>query len=131
MSPSMPKFSILSSISDEILPWLCSDDPIQTLLKMAWFLTLRTKPFLEGFVWSHWSITVVITRLQFVLHTRVCFYFYRVVKCDVTKIKIFEPMGFVEIIWEIKGKNVSLPRISMWIQIVLSVSLNPKKPKRQ
>ena len=42
----------------------------------------------------------------------------RVVKCDVTKIKICKPMGFVEIIREIKAKNVSLPRISMLMQIV-------------
>ena len=62
---SMPKFSILPPISDEIFPRLCSDDPIQILFKLAWFLTLRTKPFLQGFVWSHWSITVVISRRQF------------------------------------------------------------------
>ena len=50
---SMPNFSILPTISDEIFPRLCSDDPIQILFKLAWFLMLRTKPFLEGFVWSH------------------------------------------------------------------------------
>ena len=51
---SIAKFSTLPPISDDILPQLCSDDPmIQILFKLAWFLTLRTKPFLEGFVWSH------------------------------------------------------------------------------
>ena len=37
---SMPKFSILPSISDEILLRLCSDDLIQILLKLARFLTV-------------------------------------------------------------------------------------------
>ena len=40
------------------------------------------------------------------------------VKCDVTKMNICELMGFVEIIREIKTKNVSLPKISMLMQIV-------------
>ena len=39
-------------------------------------------------------------------------------KCDVTKFKIYELMGFVEIIREIKTKNLSLLRISMLVQIV-------------
>ena len=67
---SMPKFSILPPISDEILLRLCSDDLIQILIKLARFLTLWTKPFLEGFVWSNKSITVVISRLQFALTCR-------------------------------------------------------------
>ena len=50
---SMQKFTILPPTSDDILPRLCSDYPLQILLKLALFLTLRTKPFLEGFVWSH------------------------------------------------------------------------------
>ena len=64
---SMPKRSILQPLSDNILPRLCSgsDNPIKILFKLAWFLTLRSKPFLEGFVWSHYSITVVISRRQF------------------------------------------------------------------
>ena len=49
-----------------------------------------------------------------------CKFWNRVVKCDVTKIKICELMRFVEIIREIKTKNVSLPRISMLVQIVSS-----------
>ena len=49
----LPKFSILPPVSDGILLRLWSDDPIQILLNLAWFLTLRTKLFLEGFVWSH------------------------------------------------------------------------------
>ena len=32
---SMPKFSILPLISDEILPWFCSDDLIQILIKLG------------------------------------------------------------------------------------------------
>ena len=51
---------------------------------------------------------------------------YRVVKCDVTKIKISEPMRFVEIIREIKTKNVSLPRISMLVQIVGEILVLPQ-----
>ena len=47
----MPKFSILPPI----LPRLFSD--YSNPFKLAWFLTLRTKPFLGGFVWSHKSIT--------------------------------------------------------------------------
>ena len=41
----------------------------------------------------------------------------RVVKCDVTKIKICELMGFFKIIREMKIKNVSLPKISILVQI--------------
>ena len=37
----------------------------------------------------------------------------RVAKCDVTKIKICEFMGFVEIIREIKTKYVSLLKLRM------------------
>ena len=37
---SIPKFSTLPPISDDVLPQLCSDDPIQILFKMPWFLTL-------------------------------------------------------------------------------------------
>ena len=33
------KISILVQIVSEILPQLCSNDSIQILLKMAWFLT--------------------------------------------------------------------------------------------
>ena len=42
----------------------------------------------------------------------------RVVKCDITKTKICELKGFVEIIQEIKTKNVSLSKTSMLVQIV-------------
>ena len=59
---SMPKFNMWPPISDGVMLRLCSDDPIQILFKLAWFLTSRTKPFLEGFVWGHYSITVVISR---------------------------------------------------------------------
>ena len=47
---SMLKFSILPPISDDILLRLCSDDSIQILFRLTWFLTLRTKPFLDGFL---------------------------------------------------------------------------------
>ena len=45
----------------------------------------------------------------------------RVAKCDVTKIKICELMGFIEIIRAIKTKNVSLLKISMLVQIVSEI----------
>ena len=51
-------------------------------------------------------------------HCHVVFVLHRVVKCDVTKIKICDFMGFVKIIRQIKTKNVSLPKISMLVQIV-------------
>ena len=38
--------------------------------------------------------------------------------CDVTKIKICELMGFVEIMRELKTENVSLPKISKLVEIV-------------
>ena len=37
---SLPRISTLMKIVGEILPQSCSDDSIQILLKMAWFLTL-------------------------------------------------------------------------------------------
>ena len=47
---SLPRISMLVQIVGEILPQLCSNDSIQILLKMAWFITLGTEPILEGFV---------------------------------------------------------------------------------
>ena len=41
---SLLKISMLVQIISEILPQLCYNDSIQSLLKMAWFLTLGTKP---------------------------------------------------------------------------------------
>ena len=38
------KIRMLVQIVSEILPQLCSNDSIQILLKMSWFLTLGTKP---------------------------------------------------------------------------------------
>ena len=58
---SLPRISMLVQIVGEILPQLCSNNSIQILLKMAWFLTLGTKPFLEGFVWGHQGITMAIS----------------------------------------------------------------------
>ena len=40
----LAKISILVQIVGEILPQLCSNDPIQILLKTTWFLMLGTKP---------------------------------------------------------------------------------------
>ena len=41
---SLLKISMLVQFIGEILPQLCYNDSIQILLKMAWFLTLGTKP---------------------------------------------------------------------------------------
>ena len=41
---SLTKISMLVQIVIEILSQLCSNESIQILLKMAWFLTLGTKP---------------------------------------------------------------------------------------
>ena len=40
--------------------------PYKSFFKLAWFLRLRTKIFVEGFLGSHWSITVVISCRQLV-----------------------------------------------------------------
>ena len=59
--------------------------------------------------------------LQFVLVPAQAFFVSidnRVAKCDVTKIKISEFVGFVKIIREIKTKNVSLQKIRMLVEIV-------------
>ena len=58
---SLPKISMLVQIVGEIFPRLCSNDSIQILLKMAWYLTLGTKPILKGFVWGNQSINVAIS----------------------------------------------------------------------
>ena len=52
-----PKISSLGQIVSEILTQLCSDDSIQILVNLTWFLILWTKPNLEGFVWKRHSIT--------------------------------------------------------------------------
>ena len=41
---SLLKIRMLVQIVSELLPQLCSNDSIQILVKMAWFLTLGTKP---------------------------------------------------------------------------------------
>ena len=41
---SLLKIRMLVQIVSELLPQLCSNDSIQILLKMAWFLTLGIKP---------------------------------------------------------------------------------------
>ena len=60
-----PKISNLEQIVSEILTQLCSDDSIQILLNLIWFLILWTKPNLEWFVWSRHSITGLISQRQF------------------------------------------------------------------
>ena len=52
---------MLVQIVSELLSQLCSNDSIQILLKMAWFLTLGTKSILKGFVWGYQSKTVAIS----------------------------------------------------------------------
>ena len=42
----------------------CSDDSIQTLLILPQFITLWTEAKLEGFVWGHQSIKVLISHPQ-------------------------------------------------------------------
>ena len=61
----LSRISNLGQIVSEILAQLCSDDSIQILLNLTWFLILWTKPNLEGFVWSHRSITGLISQRQF------------------------------------------------------------------
>ena len=56
----LPKISILLQFGGEILALLCSDDSIQTLVILPWFLTLGTEVKLEGFVLSHQSVKVPI-----------------------------------------------------------------------
>ena len=60
---SMLKFSIVPPISDEILAWFCSDDLIQILIKIGLVPNVMNQAI--GFVWSHWSVTVVISCWQF------------------------------------------------------------------
>ena len=60
-----PKISKLGQIVSEILAQLCSDDSIQILLNLTWFLILLTEPNLEGFVWNRQSITGLISQWQF------------------------------------------------------------------
>ena len=54
---SLLKTRVLVQIVSELLPQLCSNDSIQILLKMAWFITLGTEP---RFVWGHQNKTVAI-----------------------------------------------------------------------
>ena len=56
----LPKTSIVGQIVSEILAQLYSDDSIQILLNLTWVVTFRPKSSLEGFVWSHQSITGLI-----------------------------------------------------------------------
>ena len=61
----LPKISYLGQIVSEILAQICSDDSIQILLNLTWFLILWTTPNLEGFVWNRHSITGLISQRQF------------------------------------------------------------------
>ena len=63
---SFLKISMLVQIVGVILPQFCFNDSIQILLKMAWFLTLGTKPISKGFVSGHQSLTVAICRHRLV-----------------------------------------------------------------
>ena len=57
----LPKTSIVGQIVLEILVPFCSDDFIQILSNLIWFLILWTETNLEGFVWNHQSITSLIS----------------------------------------------------------------------
>ena len=59
-----PKISNSGQIVSELLAQLCCDDSIQIILNLAWFVRLRTRWDLEGFVWSHRSITGLISQSQ-------------------------------------------------------------------
>ena len=54
----------MGQIVSEILAQLCSDDSIQILLNLSLFITLGTESNLEGFVWSHQSITGLISQIR-------------------------------------------------------------------
>ena len=56
-----PKISNSGQIVSEILAQICSDDSIQILLNLTWFLILWTKPNLEGFVWNRHVLDVVLS----------------------------------------------------------------------
>ena len=60
----LPKPSIVGQIVSDILGLFCSDDSIQILLNLIWFLMLWPESNLEGFVWSHQSITALISQRQ-------------------------------------------------------------------
>ena len=63
----LSKTSIVGQIVSEILVPFCSqtDDSIQILLNLTQFVMLWTESILEGFVWSHQSITRQICQRQF------------------------------------------------------------------
>ena len=63
----LPKTSIVGQIVLEILVPFCSDDFIQILSNLIWFLILWTETNLEGFVWNHQSITGLLSQRQFAL----------------------------------------------------------------
>ena len=59
-----PKISNLGQIVSEILAQLCSDDSMQILLNLTWFLILWTKANLQGFVWNRHSMTIQMTATE-------------------------------------------------------------------
>ena len=46
---------------------VCSDDSIHIPLKLTWIVKGTFKPILEGFAWSHSSITLLISHWKFAL----------------------------------------------------------------
>ena len=58
----LPKISILLQFGGKKLALLCPNDSTQILLILSQFQTLRTETKLEGFIWSHWGITELVSR---------------------------------------------------------------------
>ena len=61
------KLSLLDQVSGEICAMVCSDDSIHIPLKLTWIVKGTFKPILEGFAWSHPSITLLISHWKFAL----------------------------------------------------------------
>ena len=61
----LPKTSIVGQIDSEILAQLGSDDSIQILQNLTSVSTFRPKSNLERFVFSHQSLTGLISQGQF------------------------------------------------------------------
>ena len=53
----LPKTSIVGQVVAEILVPFCSDDSIQIILNLTWFLMLWSESNFVGFVWSHQCIS--------------------------------------------------------------------------
>ena len=103
--PTRGKNTLCSTLTGKKISCLfaCAKIFLQTNPKIKWCAPYSLK--------GRWILYIYI--YIYIWRRKACRSNNRVVKCDVTKIKICELMRFVEIIREIKTKNVSLPRISM------------------